>query len=111
MPKLIALRTAHRRNRLSPQDISQAKAWAGGSARHWCRIEICADPSEDERIGDFVSIYRLHDPFASWGAARRGTRILLWRSDFGTDIGYFARMSEALGSVYVSYPDHFAEFA
>ena len=94
-----------KKNRLTAEDRKQAWLWAGGSVRRWCRIAIWADPAEDEEIGDYISIYRLHAQWASWGAARRDQEILLWRSDCGKDIGMFPSMLQALNTIFDSRLD------
>ncbi len=86
-------------NRLTVADRMEAMAWAAGFAGLWCHLSIYADPSEHEDIGDFISIYKLGQSWASWGAARRDTRIVLWRADFGQDLGYFTTMAEALEAI------------
>jgi len=94
-----------KQNRLTAQDRREAVCWSQGVAGLWCRLVIYADPTEDEDIGDFVSIYRLGQSWASWGVARRGDQILLWQSDHGVDIGAFPTMADALQAILPSLSD------
>jgi hypothetical protein len=91
-----------RQNRLTPLDRREALSWARSLARLWCRVVIYDDPTEDEDIGDFISVYRLGQSWASWGVARRGSHVVLWRSDQGVDIGTFPSVAEALQGIMPS---------
>jgi len=91
-----------RPNRLAIADIQEAEEWAGGLSRLWCKLVIYESPAEDEEIGDFISIYKLGQSWASWGAARRGRNVVLWRADCGSDLGIFSRMRDALDAILPS---------
>jgi hypothetical protein len=106
MPNIVWLPVrSPRQNRLTTVDRQEALTWARGVAGLWCRVVIYADPTEDEDIGDFISIYRIGQSWASWGAARRDSHILLWRSDHGVDLGSFPSVAEALQVILPSSPD------
>jgi hypothetical protein len=105
MANIVWLPSSHRQNRFTTVDRQEALFWARGVAGLWCRLVIYADPAEDEEIGDFVSIYRLGQSWASWGLARRNSQILLWRSDHGVDLGSFPSVAEALQAILPSSAD------
>jgi hypothetical protein len=91
-----------RPNRLTILDLQEAEEWASGLPSLWCKLVIYESPPEDEEIGDFISIYKLGQSWASWGAARRGASIVLWRADCGSDLGIFSRMRDALEAILPS---------
>lgn len=85
-------------NRLTVTDRQDALRWIRGEAGSACRLEISEECETDE-LGDFISIYRLGQVWASWGAARRGGAVLLWKADIGRDLGTFPNMQAALDVV------------
>jgi hypothetical protein len=56
-------------------------------------------PEDDPQVGDFLAIYRLGEPWASWGVARRGPSLHVWRCATGADFGEFRSIEEALGAI------------
>jgi hypothetical protein len=56
-------------------------------------------PEDDPQLGDFVAIYRCGEPWASWGVARRGPSLHVWRCATGADLGEFRTIEEALGAI------------
>jgi len=90
---------ARKLNRLNEQDCVDATCWRQGGACQRYRMVVCIDPAEDDDIGDFLMVYRRTEPWASWGVARRGARVLLWRCADGADIGTFETVGEALGAI------------
>lgn len=97
--EIVSLDSRRGRNRLTIKDRREATEWIADLAGSRCKLIICANPHEDEEIGDWVSISRNGQPWASWCAARRGSEILLWSGLDGTDLGSFATMRPALDSL------------
>jgi len=91
-----------RPNRLTVADLQDAEDWASGLSKLWCKLVVYESPAHDEEIGDFISIYKLGQSWASWGVARRGGSIVLWRADCGSDLGIFSRMRDALDAILPS---------
>ncbi len=90
-----------RPNRLTLLDRQQADLWINGPHAAWCSLSIFADPDESDDIGDFISIYRVNEDWASWGVARRGDSIILWETRQGKDLGVFASTLEALDAIWL----------
>lgn len=90
------------RNRLTVKDRLAAAEWAAGPASAWYTLVVCADPGESEEIGDFISIYKLGQRWASWGLARRDSNVILWRTDCGSDLGPFGNVRDALEAIFPS---------
>jgi hypothetical protein len=53
-------------------------------------------------VGSFLSIYRMGEPWARWGVARRGMSILAWCSLTGDDFGPFVSVTDALLTLFSS---------
>lgn len=87
--------------RLSIRDRMDVTSWLEPAfARGYDRLVIHerteCDPPE---IDSFLSIYRRGESWSRWGVARCGATVLAWCSVSGMDIGRFASMAEALGSL------------
>lgn len=54
---------------------------------------LSSDPPE---VGNFLSIYRTGEPWATWGLARRDDEIFAWNCATGADIGVFESVNAAL---------------
>jgi hypothetical protein len=89
LPKRVA-----RLNRLREQDRAEARLWCEGLGNpRYCMLEYA---EADEDLGDFILISGVDEAWATWGVARRGDTILLWRSIGGETIGSFETMALAL---------------
>jgi len=86
--------------RLTFHDRRQATIWASGAAAALCRLHVYADPDEEDEIGDFISIYRPSEQWASWCVARRGHAIIVWETKHGKDLGSLPDMIEALHGIW-----------
>lgn len=56
-------------------------------------------PQDDPQLGDFLAIYRRGEPWATWGVARQGPSLQVWRCATGADFGEFRTIQEALGAI------------
>ena len=92
-------------NRLTFLDRRQAASWASGPAAALCRLQIYDDPDEDDEIGDFISIYRPGENWASWCVARRGNTIAVWEAKDGKDLGSFPTVIAALHATWTLVSD------
>jgi hypothetical protein len=86
-------------NRLTFYDRRQVAIWASGPAAALCRLQIYADIYEEDEIGDFISIYRPAEEWASWCVARRTHSIIVWETKHGKDLGSFPNMIAALHAI------------
>ncbi len=84
-------------NRLTATDRQEAFWWVGGAAAMCCEIVVTSDV--DAEIGDFISVYKVGQAWATWGIGRRGNAVLLWRADRGIDLGTFDSVREALAGI------------
>jgi hypothetical protein len=50
-------------------------------------------------VDSFISVYRNGDAWSRWGVARCGASVLAWCSLSGADMGRFASVAEALGTL------------
>jgi hypothetical protein len=88
-------------HQLTLEDRQQAAQWAAGPAGRWLEIMIYADPNESDEMGDFISVYRLGEDWASWGVARRGDFVTAWEAQRGRDLGLYSTMLSALAAIWV----------
>lgn len=94
----------HQKNRLTMRDRIQALEWAANYANPaGARLEIHGQLFEDAPdIGDYIGIYRAHDQWLVWGAARDGAAITVWHGPSGNDFGAFDTMKDALAALCVN---------
>ena len=87
-----------RLNRFSTADRLALMEWQalGETFRLTIHKRLPDDPPE---IGEFASIYRGSGHWASWGVARHGRTLRVWRATDGHDLGRFESMREALAAV------------
>ncbi len=87
--------------RLSMRDRMEVTTWAESArARGYDRLVIHERTSSDpEDVDSFLSIYRRGECWSRWNVARRGASVLAWCSVSGADLGQFASVSDALGSL------------
>jgi hypothetical protein len=92
------------KNRLTMRDRIQALEWAANHASPaGARLEIHGQLFDDApEIGDYVGIYRAHDQWLVWGAARNGAAITVWHGPSGSDFGAFDTMKDALAALCVN---------
>ncbi len=90
-------------NRLTAQDRIDALIWESSANLVSCGRMIIhhRQHTDDPEIGDFISIYKQDSNWATWGVARRGRVVSLWRCATGADLGEFATVREALASIPV----------
>jgi len=88
-------------NRLTAQDRIDALVWESMADIASCGRMIIhhRQHDDDPEIGDFISIYRQDSNWATWGVARRGHVVSLWRCATGADAGEFATVREALATI------------
>lgn len=56
-------------------------------------------PQDDPQVGDVLAIYRRGEAWATWGVARQGPSLHVWRCATGADFGEFRTIEEALGAI------------
>ena len=54
---------------------------------------------QDAEQDEFVLIYRLGHPWARWGAARQGRKVMVWRCSDGAEVGLYLCMKSALDEI------------
>ncbi len=91
-------------NRLTAQDRIDALVWESTVDPASCGRMIIhhRQHNDDPEIGDFISIYRQNSSWATWGVARRGAVVSLWRCATGADLGEFATVREALATISIT---------
>jgi hypothetical protein len=57
-------------------------------------------PCDPPDVDSFLSIYRRGEAWSRWGVARCGSTVLAWCSVSGADLGQFATVAEALGTLF-----------
>ncbi len=95
----------HRANsgaRLSMRDRMDVTYWQESARQFgYDRLVIHerteCDPPE---VGSVLSIYRSGEAWSRWGVARCGATVLAWCSVSGADLGQFATVAEALGTLF-----------
>ena len=93
-------------SRLTMYDRMEFLAWEGAARRRgYARFVVTArTPYDDPPIGDYLSIYRAGDPWASFGVARHGAVVRAWRCASGADLGEYETTAEALAAVLRATP-------
>jgi hypothetical protein len=88
-------------NRLSMMDRIHALEWAAAHASPaGARLEFHGQQADNgPEIGDYIGIYRAHEPWLVWGAARDGDTITVWHGPNGSDFGTFDSMKDALAAL------------
>ncbi len=61
-------------------------------------FESAADFGESE-CGEFLLIYQRSNPWATWGIGCNEAGFTLWRTAYGTTLGQFCSLSDALRSI------------
>ncbi len=89
------------KNRLTMQDRMQALEWEAAHANPaGARLETHSRrPDDAPELGDYIGIYRAHEPWLIWGVARHSTGITVWHGPSGTDFGTFETMKGALAAI------------
>ena len=89
------------KNRLTMRDRIQALEWAASHANPaGARLEIHGQLFGDApEMRDYIGIYRAHDQWLVWGAARNDAAITVWHGPSGSDLGAFESMEDALGAL------------
>jgi hypothetical protein len=92
---------ALRGNRLTIRDRIEVLAWVEAARRcGYDRVVIRErHPEDDPHIGDFLSIYRAGECWATWGVARQGRALRVWRCATGADLGDFPNTEAALAAI------------
>ncbi|MBV9782862.1 MAG: hypothetical protein JO264_03500 [Acidisphaera sp.] len=93
-------------SRLTVRDRMDVLAWEDAARRRgYGRFVITArTPYDDPPIGDYLSIYRAGDPWASFGVARHGRVVRAWRCGSGADLGEYETTAQALAAVLRATP-------
>ncbi len=88
-------------NRLTAQDRIDALVWESTVDTASCGRMVIhhRQHNDDPEIGDFISIYRQNCSWATWGVARRGQVVSLWRCATGADLSEFTTVREALATI------------
>jgi hypothetical protein len=88
-------------NRLTMMDRIHALEWEAAHANPaGARLEFHARQQDDmPEIGDYIGIYRAHEPWLVWGAARDRDTVTVWHGPSGADYGTFKSMKEALAAL------------
>ncbi len=91
------------RNQLTIRDRIDAVTWeSNASLANCCRMVIHHRQHDDDpETGDHIAIYRQGSRWATWGLARCGDVVTLWRCATGVDEGEFATTWDALSAIEV----------
>ena len=98
LPFLLRTKASYR---LTQQDKVDAWLWEQTALdRGYDRAVVQADALvQDVKQDEFVLIYRLGHPWARWGAARRGSEVMVWRCSDGAEVGLYICMKSALSEI------------
>lgn len=93
-------------NRLTVRDRIEILAWEEEARRFgYDRVFVRRrDPHDDPQIGDFLAIYRAGQKWATWGVARQGGSLRVWRCATGADLGDFPTIEQALAAILAATP-------
>jgi hypothetical protein len=88
------------RNELTVQDKIAVCLWERAlDSPELCRVVIHDQIDTDCDEAGVVLVYGPDSPWARWGLARRGDRIVLWQCSKGLELGLFHTMRSALAAL------------